>query len=135
MKKIINKTLAFVRKIITNKAVVKNVVVAFCAFAVCFLLYKWGDYYVEKKRSGYKYNIFQLQEWHYKTWKYSSTWYNNKLLTDGDSVYVLPEMAENYIYENKRGKLTTHYSKNNPKTYIDPLDGRTIHRLFYNSAE
>lgn len=39
--------------------------------------------------------------------------YNDKVIQTGDSVYVLPEIPGNYLYE-KDGKLQMHYGENNP---------------------
>ena len=44
--------------------------------------------------------------------------YNNKLINDKDTLYVLPEIEGNKLIE-KDGKLQMVYGGNNPKTYKD----------------
>ena len=43
--------------------------------------------------------------------------FKDKVIQNGDSLYVLPEIEGNYIHE-KQGQLQTHYGKNNPSTFI-----------------
>lgn len=52
----------------------------------------------------------------------TTRWYKNKLVNDGDSVYILPEMKGNYIYQNGNGKLETYYSNQNPLVYTNSWD-------------
>lgn len=59
-------------------------------------------------------------------------WYNDKLLNNGDSVYIIPETVGNYIYEDENGKLTTHFGGINPLTYT----AKGIrHNLLYNRSK
>lgn len=59
-------------------------------------------------------------------------WYKNKLLNKGDSVYVLPEMKGNYIYENN-GKLETYFGNNNPTVYKNW--DQVVRRFRYNTSK
>lgn len=43
--------------------------------------------------------------------------YDDKVLSTGDSIYVLPEVEGNYMYE-KNGKIQMHYGDNNPKEFV-----------------
>lgn len=44
--------------------------------------------------------------------------YNDKVINNKDSLYVLPEVEGNNLIE-KNGKLQMQWGKNNPKTYTD----------------
>lgn len=59
-------------------------------------------------------------------------WYNDKLLNKGDTVYVLPELMGNYMYEDNNGKITTFFG-NAPKTYVDGKGKR--HDFRYNISK
>ena len=45
--------------------------------------------------------------------------YNDKVIQTGDSVYVLPEVPGNYMYEED-GKLQMYYGNNNPVGFTTP---------------
>ena len=56
--------------------------------------------------------------------------YNNKLINNKDSLYVLPEIEGNKLIE-KEGKLQMVYGGNNPKTYKDSKG--TTRKFRYNN--
>lgn len=44
--------------------------------------------------------------------------YKNRIISSGDTIYVLPEVEGNQLIE-KNGKLQMQWGNNNPSTYVD----------------
>ena len=58
--------------------------------------------------------------------------YDDKILTDNDTIYVLPEVTGNNLIE-KRGKLQMSWGANNPETYTD--EHGKIRKAYYNNLK